>query len=290
MRGRVGMGGWARVAAVVVCLCTCNVTRAHAAEDAQSLFTQGAAALKEGSFHRAVELFEALADEGFQHPDASFDRALAYIGRVKAGADRPGDLGRAAAALEEVLLMRPDDRDAEKGLETVRAEVARRRARNGASADVEARPSPERALVGLASESTWSVLAIAASVLLTVGLVLRMIERRRSAEDGVLHTVEGSGALHLAGAIATPIGGVALVIFAVLAGEARHIRMTTEDAVIVVPEARLTDDRGIAMNGGPIPEAARVELSDRRGSLVRVRWGTVEGYVPSSSALRIARP
>ena len=284
----------ARMAVLLVGLLVATASRALASEDPQVGFSAGVAALKEGAFHRAVDLFEALADEGYQHPDASFDRALAYIGRVRVGADRPGNLGRAAAALEEVLLMRPDDHEAETALETVRAEVARRRARNGASADVEAKPSLERALMGLASETTWSVLALTSSLVLTIGLALRTIGRKRPAVD----TEEGSAAWHaeatgsryLASTIATPIGVVALVIFASLAAGARHLRMTMEDGVIVVPEARLTDDRGMAIGGGPVPEAAKVELSDQRGGLVHIRWGTVEGFVPRSAVLRISSP
>jgi tetratricopeptide (TPR) repeat protein len=286
------MRGLAACLAVLAFLVAGSTVRAS--DDPQALFQQGAAALKEGSYHRAVELFEALADDGYLHPDASFDRALAYIGRVKAGADRPGDLGRAAAALEEVLLLRPDDRDAEGALETVRAEVARRRARNGASAEVESRPSPERALIGLAPESTWALLALVSSLLLTVGLVLRAAERRKRAteNDDAASPValDATGPLHLAGVIARPIGAVALVLFASLAAGARHMRQTTADGVIVAPEARLTDERGVAATGGPIPEAAKVELSEQRGALVHVRWGTIEGFVPSSAALRIARP
>src|SRR3954453_11929113 len=173
---------------------------ARAADDQLAIFAQGVGALKQGSYHHAVELFEALADEGYLHPDASYNRALAYIGRVKASAERPGDLGRAAAALEEVLLMRPDDHDAEAALETVRAEVARRRARNGASADVEARPSPERALVGVASETTWAILAIVSSLLLTMGLFLRGAARRAvDPEKGsAVYFAEASGSIHLA--------------------------------------------------------------------------------------------
>ena len=150
-------------------------------EPPEALFQKGVAALAKGETVEAVETFEALADRGFVHPDASFDRALSYLGRVRAGVEKPGDLGRAAAALEETLLGRPDDRDAESALELVRAEVARRRARSGEPADVESRPTLERAVVGLASEGTWSILAALSSALLTLGLVLRLVAASRSA-------------------------------------------------------------------------------------------------------------
>src|SRR5262249_18773517 len=127
-----------------------------ASEDsAEAIFKKGVSALRDGAINDAVDSFEALADRGFVHPDPSFDRALSYLGRIRAGIERPGDLGRAAAALEETLLFRPDDHEAESALELVRAEVARRRARTGAPADVESRPTLERAMLGIASEWTW---------------------------------------------------------------------------------------------------------------------------------------
>src|SRR5207245_2956675 len=70
-----------------------------APEPPETLFKKGVAALREGAVNDAVDTFETLADRGFVHPDASFDRSLSYLGRVKAGVERPGDLGRAAAAL-----------------------------------------------------------------------------------------------------------------------------------------------------------------------------------------------
>src|SRR5206468_2792148 len=98
-------------------------------EAPEALFKRGAAALGKGEYGAAIDAFESLADQGFEHPDASYDRGLAYVMRVHARAERPGDLGRAAAAFEETLLLRPADRDADLALDRVRAEVTRRRAR-----------------------------------------------------------------------------------------------------------------------------------------------------------------
>src|SRR5690606_10605299 len=108
---------------------------AAAQVSANQLFADGVAALQKGDFPAAIDAFEALADRGFVHPDASYNRALAYIGRAQSSAERPGDLGRAAAALEETLSQHPDDEDAKHALEIVRAEVAKKRARRGAKAD-----------------------------------------------------------------------------------------------------------------------------------------------------------
>lgn len=268
-------------------------TRASAAEDdATSLFQRGVAALREGSVNEAVEVFEALADRGFVHPDASFDRALSYLGRVRAGLERPGDLGRAAAALEETLLLRADDRDAEMALELVRAEVARRRARSGSSTDVDARPTIDRAVFGFASEWTWSILAAISSLILTAGLVLRVVAAQM-ADTGrgeTMREMPYEAAIHLASTITVPIGAVCLLVFAVLAAGARQLRLTTTDGVVVAPEAHLLTEKGVLSSRGAIPEAARVELGEQRGALVHVRWGAVEGWTQSDAVRRLARP
>ncbi len=227
------------------------------------------------------------------HPDASFDRSLSYLGRVRAGLERPGDLGRAAAALEETLLFRPDDPEAESALELVRAEVARRRARNGSPAELESRPTLERAMLGIASEWTWSILAALSSFALTLGLLLRMVAISRDearVKEGRPPVGGPEGALHLASQIAIPIGGACLLVFALLAAGSRHLRLTTREGVVVVPEAHLVTDRGALTSAAPIPEAARVEVGEERGSLVRVRWGSVEGWTQSDAVRRLARP
>lgn len=240
----------------------------------EALFAEGVAALEKGDFPAAIDLFEAMADRGLVHPDASYNRALAYIGKLREGAERPGDLGRAAAALEETLLVRPDDRDAEMALDLVRAEVAKRRARRAsASTEVEARPTLDRALVGLASERVWAVLAAFGSTLLTLGLALRRSPRDTPA--------------HLAGSIAVPVGAVALLAFGALAYGARHVRTTTEPAVVVVPSARLLDEKGAPLGAQSIPEAAKVEIRERRGALVSVRWGALEGWLSARELRRL---
>src|SRR5262249_18518945 len=222
-------------------------------EKPEALFKRGVDALRDGAVNEAIDSFEALADRGFVHPDASFNRSLSYLGRVRGGIERPGDAGRAAAALEETLSFRPDDREAESALELVRAEVARRRARNGSAADVESRPTLERAMLGIASELTWSILAALSSFLLTLGLVLRMIAVARDEariREGRALDFAREGVLHLASQIAIPIGGACLLVFAGLAAGSRHLRLTTREGVVVAPEAHLVTERGTAGTGG----------------------------------------
>jgi hypothetical protein len=232
----------------------------------QEIFRRGAEALRRGEHGAAIDAFEALADQGFVHPDASYNRGLAYVMRVKAHADRPGDLGRAAAAFEEAWLLRPGDVEADSALDLVRAEVTRRRARKNKGV-VDVRPTLDRVIVGLASEEVWGIAALAASLFFAVGLVLR----RRP------------GRAHLIGSVLAPTAFTALLLLVPLTWGARHLRLTTRPGVVVVNEVYLADEDGRSRGGDPVPEAASVEAGERRGSMIHVRWGAALGWVPAAS-------
>lgn len=262
------------IAALLLALASMLLSPRARAGDEQALFDRAAAALEAGEFGAAIDVLEALADRGFVHPDASYDRGIAYVMRVRAGAERPGDLGRAAAGFEEAMLLRPGDRDAELALDLVRAEVTRRRSRRAKDA-VDVRPTLDRALVGLAGEQTWGLAAMAASMLLVVGLLLR----RRPA-----------GPTHVAGSVLWPTALVALLALLPLAWGARYLRLHTQPGVIVVAEAYPSDAPGGSARADGIPEAALVETSERRGSLIRIRHGGAVGWIPSTSVRLLATP
>jgi hypothetical protein len=58
----------------------------------------------------------------------------------------------------------------------------------------------------------------------------------------------------------------------------------------VVASARPTDDRGITVPGATaLPEGARVEILDDRATSRRVRFGTVEAWLPSDALRELAR-
>ena len=240
----------------------------------EEAFRLASTALDRGEYGAALDGLESLADRGFVHPDASYDRGLAYLQRVRAKAEIPGDLGRAAAGFEEALRLRPSDSEAEAALDRVRAEVTRRRSRRAKDV-VDARPTLDRLVVGLASERTWKLAAITASVLFAVGLVLR----RRP-----------SGAAHVAGSVLAPTAFIALLVTTPLAHVARTLREETRAGVIVVPEVFLTREDGVAIGGDAIPEAALVEVSKGRGGQAHLRWGTTEGWAPSSAIRVLAEP
>jgi len=234
-------------------------------------FAAASQALKRGAYTEAIDTLELLADRGFVHPDASFNRAVAYVERARSSAANPGDLGRAAAALSEVLLLRPSDEQAEAGLLRIRAEISRRHAREG-TAPVMARDSLGRAATSLFDENVWAYLALVGSLLLTLGLGLRRFVQRTSAG--------------LTGAIGIGIGAVMLLAGAGLTAGARHFRRTSSPAVIVADEARLLDEAGKPLpqkrgsaDSVTIPEGASVYVLERRPTLLRVVWGSSEGWL-----------
>ncbi|WP_437765048.1 hypothetical protein WMF27_32035 [Sorangium sp. So ce281] len=275
-RRRRPLAGALLLAASLAAALPSSEARAQPAEPPEVLFQEGTAALGRGEYGAAIDTFELLADRGFVHPDASYNRGLAYVTRVREGADRPGDLGRAAAAFEEALRLRPGDADADRALDLVRAEITRRRSRRATDA-VDVRPTLGRVIVGLASERTWAAAALLASLLLALGMVLR----RRPA-----------GPAHVAGSVLAPTALVALLALVPLTYAARHLRLTTRAGVVVVPEVRLLDEDGRALpraEHSAIPEGASVEVGRRSGGLAEVRWGATEGWVPASS-IRLLAP
>ena len=244
---------------------------AAAPTESERDFAAASQALKRGAYTEAIDTLELLADRGFVHPDASFNRAVAYVERARSSAASPGDLGRAAAALSEVLLLRPSDDEAELGLSRIRAEISRRHTREGI-APVMARDSLARAATSLFDENVWASLALAGSLLLTVGLALRRFVQSTSAS--------------LAGAIGIGVGAVMLLVGAGLTAGARHFRLTSSPAVIVADEARLLDETGKPLpqkRGGAdsvtVPEGASVYVLERRPTLYRVAWGSSEGWL-----------
>lgn len=238
----------------------------------RELFDAGVSALGRGAPSEAIADFELLADRGFVHPDAAFDRAVAYIRRGESKSAEPGDLGRAAAALEEVLLLRPDDEAARGLLEEVREEIAQNRIERGAE-PVQMNPSFGRAIIWAVREQVWAIGAAVGSLLVTLGLAARLWSRRP--------------ALNLSGNIAASVGMVILICFGAMAGLSRRMRLEETPAVVVVREARWLDEHGnpSTPDDATLPvvvEGAKVQVVEKRGSLAKIRWGAAAGWVALS--------
>jgi hypothetical protein len=251
--------------------------KANGGGDSAAEFERAAAAIAKGAYGEAVDRLELLADRGFVHPDASFNRAVAYLGRARSSQRETGDLGRAAQALTETVALRPSDSQAEALLDEVRGEIGRKRARTGGTSLV-ARPRLARAIAGLLPEPVWGVLAALGSLALATGIGLRF----RSKEHGI------------PGALAIGIGAFLLLLGGSLGFAARHFRRTSAPAVVVVDEARLLDEsgrplQGRAGEGNVVPEGADVVLLERRAGLARVEWGSTTGWVVGGQVRELAQ-
>jgi hypothetical protein len=248
------------------------------ADDNDALFAEATAALAEGRAGDAITDFEALADRGVVDGTVSFDRGLAYATRVKIGAEQPGDLGRAAHGFEEARALTSDTklaRDATQALGVIRAEVARRRIRAGESADVE-QLVVGRSIVRLLSEDAWCIAAVVASVALGAALFVRMFVSSRRGKVGAT----------IGWAVAAP----ALALSAAMVLFARDDRLHVREAVIVAPQARVASEKGIVIDDiKALPEAALVEVVETKPGWARIKWGTIEGWIPSSTVRSIAR-
>lgn len=251
------------------------------AEAPETALSEALDRLAKGAHDDAIDRLESLADTGASHPDLSYDRAVAYVERARSPNARPGDLGRAVAALEETLLARPDDAEAERALERVRGEIARRRARAGAE-PVVAKTTLGRAVVGVVTETTWTLLAAFGSALLTLGLALRSLsrsERRR-----------------LAATTGAAIGALILIVAGGLSYAARSYRLGSQPAVVVVGDARLLDADGkpLVQKGGipehvSMPEGTSLFVKQRQGTLLRIEWGSTEACVQASQVRLLTR-
>ena len=243
------------------------------------LFQAATEALASDRPGEAIANLEALGDRGVVDPVVSFNRGLAYAGRVRAGAEQPGDLGRAAHGFEEARDLSRDSAlvaDANVALGAVRAEVAKRRSRAGDPIEVDGGVSLGRSIVKLLPENAWSTLAGLCALALAVGIVLRA---RATLPR-----------LKVAGTTTASIAGGLLAASALIVHTARDVRHHVRDAVVIAPSAHLLDAQHVAVTSmAPLPEAARIQLLDEGGDFAHVMAGRAEGWLPSSSVLPIAK-
>ncbi|MEN9577640.1 MAG: hypothetical protein RJA70_649 [Pseudomonadota bacterium] len=230
-------------------------------------------AVKRGAFSEAISAFEQLSDRGYLNPDASYNRAVAYLQRAESAKQKPGDLGQAAAGLREAALLDRGGPSAEGLLTAVRQEVSHLRSRQGRD-PVVVQPELGRALTSLVSEQLWGFVAALGSLALSLGLVLR-----RSSD----------ATQRLAGLSAAYSGAVVLALFGALTLSAMRYRQTSQEAIVVVDEARLLDASGNALTAKAlgvdttaIPEGASVYITAQRGTLLSVSWGTLRAWVRRS--------
>lgn len=251
------------------------------ADEPDTLFANATQALATGRPADAIADLEAIADRGVLDAAMSFDRGLAYAQRVRIGGEQPGDLGRAAHGFEEARMLTRDPKmieDASAALTTIRAEVARRRARAGSSVELEQNDSLGDSVVHLVSENTWALLSAAMSLILGVGLFviwLAQPEARR---------------IRIGGSIAVAVAAPLLFASILLTLSARDSRLHRREGVLVSAAARPSDARGVALPSlGLLPEAARVQIMSSNSAWTQIRWGTLDAWVPSPMVRPLAR-
>jgi hypothetical protein len=270
-----------RLAAFVFAAVLGASASAHADDPSEGskLFADGVKALEDERPNDAVASFEALADRGVVDAVASYDRGLAYALRVRASAEQPGDLGRAAHGFEEARALTDDPHlaaDAQSALAMVRGEVSRRKAREGVTVDMEQHASPWRTLTRTLSENGWTWLAIGAAFALGAGLFMRWLASASRARA--------------AAAIVIAVSAPVMILTAALARSARSDRLYLREAIVVSASARPSDEHGIVLpQSTPLPEAARVEIVGENGAWTEFRWGTLDAWVPAQTLRPLAK-
>ncbi len=247
--------------------------------DPAALFRAATDALAGEKPGEAIAKLEALGDRGIVDPVVSYDRGLAYAARVRAGAEQPGDLGRAAHGFEEARELSHDRAlvaDATLALEAVRAEVAKRRSRAGDPIELEHGVSLGRSIVKLLPENVWAVLAALCSLALAVGLVVRARAEAKRAK--------------VAGTTTAGIAAGLLFISVLILQTARDVRLHVREAVVIAPSTRLLDDKHVALvTVGALPEGERVQLLEDGADFARVVAGRDVGWLPTGTVLPMAK-
>ena len=239
------------------------------ADTPEQTYAAARSALNKGADNEAIDRLELLADQGVVSENASLLRAAAYLARADGSSAKPGDLGRAAAALSEAILLNPEAEQAQQALDAVQAEIARRKSKLRESVVV--RPRLGRAIAALLPEQVWATLAVLCALIVALGIVLRRLAARPL--------------LRLSGTVAISVGSALTLGFGSGAYAAEQFRVTSQPAVVIVPEARLTNDAGRPLpskrgaDTTTVPEGATVYVSERREGRCLVEWGSTEGWL-----------
>jgi hypothetical protein len=267
-----------RVATLLALCLVALALRLHAETPEQS-YAAALSALAKGADSEAIDRLELLADQGVVNVNASLARAAAYLARADGKSAQPGDLGRASAALSEALLLEPDNEQAARALDAVQAEIARRKSKQQESVMV--RPRLGRAIAALLPEQAWAALALLSSLAVAAGIALRRLAQRPF--------------WRLSGTVAIGVGVPLGLGFGSGAYAAEQFRVTSQPAVVVVPEARLTNENGRPLpykrgaDTTTVPEGATVYVTQRREGRCLVEWGTTDGWLSASEVRLLAR-
>lgn len=138
--------------AAVLALATIVLAAPVSAQTLSDGFRAGNEAYARGEYTEAATAYERLVESGVDDPDVYFDLGLSY-----AHLNRHG---RAVAAFERALSLRPGDAGIVAALDASRGVLGRRRAEREGEAIVDAGPSLGETLFGWAAEDTLAVLVL----------------------------------------------------------------------------------------------------------------------------------
>lgn len=266
--------------AVLALVCT-SVSAAALDQESSTLLQSATAAINRDAPSEAIAALEQLADRGVQHPDVSFNRAIAYVKRARSSRAQPGDLGRAVAALEETLAQRASDVEANALLASVQTELSRARSKRGAQSLL-VRPSLSHSIVTLLPENFWALTAMMTSLACTLGLITAWLAR--------------SARRRFVGKVVASIAGVTCLLAGFVLNAASRIRHEYRVAVVVVPEARLRNAAGMPLpasvtrDSAGIPEGARVDVARVTDRFCAVNWGEVSAFVERGDLELLSQP
>jgi hypothetical protein len=92
------------------------------------------------------------------------------------------------------------------------------------------------------------------------------------------------------GAIVAAVSGLALLLAGSAAAVARQLREETALAVVVVPEARVLDERGRALGEAPYAEGTEIYVRAADGDLVRVEEASRDVWLRRSDIRTLTPP
>lgn len=249
--------------AAIALLTLAGTARADTLED---VFRAGNDAYFRGDFEEAAERYEALVELGVRDADVFYNLGTAYA--------RQGLNGRAIAAYERALRVRPGDLEAEAAHRRARDALASRRAEREGEATMASDGGLGHAVFGRLSRDTLAGALLIFDALFFAALAAFLFARRET--------------YRLALGIATPLLGIGLVV----CGLGLAIRSGAFDegaaAVVVRDRAVLREGpREDAQERARAREGERAWIVGEDGEWARVRVGGREGWIEQSGVVRV---
>ncbi|AKF07192.1 tetratricopeptide repeat protein [Sandaracinus amylolyticus] len=246
--------------------CLALASSSARAETLDDLFRAGNEAYFRGAYDDAAERYEELVELGVRDADVFYNLGTAYA--------REGRHGRAIAAYERALRVRPSDSEASRALQHARDALASRRADREGEATMASDDGLAHAVFGRLSRDALAGAVLVLDALFFAVLAAFLFVRRETAR--------------LALGIGAPLLGIALG--AASLGLAIRSGAFDEGAPAVVIEDRVALREGPhedAQERGRAREGERAWIVGEDGAWLRVRAGAHEGWVEGAKVVRL---